>query len=120
MKFAWLCTALLAAPPMIFAAHAAQQPDAVPFFMSGAGLMEPCALAAKDNAAQAACVLYIVGVADALNQYPATRTCIDLKASKTDLANVVVAWLGKHPEQRDSPAASSINLAMKEAYPCGK
>lgn len=99
-----------AAPP--------KAPDAVPFFMTGQALWEPCNWPTDDAAATAACVLYVVGVVDSLNLLPETRICIALSADKLQVAGVVKEWLKNHPERRGDPAARLIRVAMTEAYPC--
>ena len=113
---ALVLTAQLLGP--ISSPQAADNPDAVPFFMSGNSLLEPCRLAAKDGTAQAACVLYIVGVVDAFNQNPATRFCLPLATTRVDIANVVVNWLDQHPALTTGSAPLLVSMAMKEAYPC--
>jgi len=103
------------APP---AALAKPTPDAVPFFMNSGDLANTCDSAQTDQMAQVACVLYITGIVDAFGQNPATRLCLTMTATRLELASIMIAWLKKHPEQSASPAALSVNLAMKEAYPC--
>ncbi len=116
MRVLLLAVALILAP--LTPPARAAQPDAVPFFMSGQGLWEPCNWPTDDAAATAACVLYVVGVVDALNLTPATRICLDMAAEKLQVAGVVKEWLKNHPERRTDPAARLVGMAMAEAYPC--
>lgn len=115
---ALLLAVSLIIPTLTAPVRAATTPDAVPFFLSGEALWEPCNWPSDDAAATAACVLYVVGVIDALNQSPATRVCLELSVTKVQVATIMKQWLQDHPTQRSEPAARLIKTAMTEAYPC--
>ena len=106
------------AQPAPASAATAGTPGAQSFFLSGEELWEPCNWPTDDPAAQSACVLYVVGVVDALNQNAATRVCLSLTITKIEVASVMKEWLRAHPDKRADPAARLVKTAMTEAYPC--
>lgn len=114
---ALLLAVSLIVPALASPARAAA-PDAVPFFMTGQALWEPCNWPTDDAAATAACVLYVVGVVDSLNLIPETRICMKLSSDKFEVAGVVKEWLKNHPERLSDPAARLVRTAMTEVYPC--
>jgi len=72
-----------------------------------------------------ACLEYITGAADTLSYLESTdnmlrAVCLPRDLTKAALADVVVAYLGKHPEQKYMLAGSVVFGALYAAYPCPK
>ena len=91
------------------------QDTAVDLFIDGNDLYRICQAARLTS-----CAAYIVGVADTLAIFEGVETppCFE-SAQIRQLADTVVIWLGANPSQRHLPAASIVNIALREAFPCG-
>jgi hypothetical protein len=68
------------------------------------------------------CDTYIVGATDALDLVAPhlTNICRPQSHAIQQLRDIVVNWLGEHPEERHRPAAKLIGLALAEAWPCDR
>ena len=98
-------------------ATAAQDGSSTEAFMSGNQLYELC------RTDRSSCISYVEGAVDATNatlaaigRRPAICTPTGITAGQvTDLAKL---YFEKNPEKRHYSAASSVALAMIEAFPC--
>ena len=70
-----------------------------------------------------ACVGYLSGVADAASAGDTLfgfRFCIPSGTTHAQLRDVIVAYIGKHPEARAAEGASVAAAALAVAWPCPK
>jgi hypothetical protein len=72
-----------------------------------------------------ACLEYITGAADTLSYLESTdnmlrAVCLPRDLTKAGLADVVVAYLSKRPEQKHMLAGSVVFGALYAAFPCPK
>ena len=72
---------------------------------------------------ESACLMYILGVYDGLEMDNAIHKtkkyyCVPENVQARQIREIVVAYLKKHPENRQWPAAGLITIALKEAFPC--
>lgn len=85
---------------------------------SGNDLYQNCQ---DDGVALAACVGYVTGIADALSAGAAIdgwRACPSGEVTRGQLKDVVVRFLGVHPEWRHFTDASLVAHALSAAFPC--
>jgi len=89
---------------------------------TGSELLTYCAR--SSGHAQSACLGYIAGVSDSMisRQIASTKNrgkaCISRSVKAGDRAATVIAWLSRHVDQLNQPAAGLIMRALSEAYPC--
>jgi hypothetical protein len=65
---------------------------------------------------KAFCVGTVSGYSDMLNL--TGETCADKQVTQGQVSDVVVKFLGLHPELRHLSAASLARVALREAFPC--
>jgi hypothetical protein len=72
--------------------------------------------------AQSRCLGYVAGVADmlaaALARGDVTIACVPAEVTADEARDVVVRFLRDSPQSRHRAAASLIELALGDAYPC--
>jgi Rap1a immunity proteins len=68
------------------------------------------------TAKSAACIAYVEGTADALAQDG--NVCIPPQLTGNKVADVIMDFLGDHPELRPASAASIGYIALQRAFPC--
>jgi len=73
-------------------------------------------LNAQCTAKSAACFAYVEGIADALVHDG--NACIPPQLTGNKVADVVMDFLGDHPELRPASAASICYIALQRAFPC--
>lgn len=73
-------------------------------------------LYAQCTAKSAACFAYVEGIADALAHDG--NICIPTQLIGNKVADVVMDFLGAHPELRTASAASIGYIALQRAFPC--
>jgi hypothetical protein len=86
-------------------------------FVTGNELYKLCSTRGQEDA----CVIYVMGASDMLDvqQAGSTKVCVpSVGVTGNQMRDVVVKWLGAHPEQRHASAASLIWLVLKESWPC--
>jgi Rap1a immunity proteins len=64
------------------------------------------------------CYGYIIGVADVFDSQNASGVCMPKEAVARQVIDVVKKYLTEHPETRDYTAASEVQVALQEAFPC--
>lgn len=89
-------------------------------FKNGNDLLAQC-----DNSLESAwgvCLGYIVGVADAMdgNSLNGYAACIPSQATQGQVHDVVLRWMGQHPELRHFAAAGLVAHSLQDAFPCGR
>jgi Rap1a immunity proteins len=105
--------------PLVFAASVSAQAEwqrseaRVVFFDSGNNLVQECSPKPSDYCAGA-----VSGYSDMLQTMG--ETCVDANVTKGQVADVVVKFLGDHPEFRNLAAASLAHAALSKAFPCPK
>lgn len=72
-----------------------------------------------------ACVEYITGAADTISYLESTdnmlrAVCLPRDTTKGGLVDVVVAYIGKRPDQKSMLAGSVVFGALYAAFPCSK
>ena len=75
----------------------------------------------EDTFANGVCVGYVVAVADVLAEGNAVnrfRSCFTEAVTRGQLADVVVTWLGQHPDDKRYAAAGIVAEALSKAFPC--
>ena len=90
------------------------QDNTVNLFIDGNDLYRIC------QTVRSTCMAYIMGVADTLAIFEGVVTppCVG-SAQIRQLADTVVIWLEVNPSKRHLPAASIVDVALREAFPCG-
>jgi hypothetical protein len=107
---ALFAAAALAAP---FAAHAQG-------FVSGNQLMQSCSSTKVLDDRQ--CIGFIAGALDQISVNPSLKGTVCPIPAKTELKEVkavVVRYGREHTDKVGLPAASLLNAAIKDKYPCG-
>jgi hypothetical protein len=84
-------------------------------FISGNALYDNC-----EPTALPTCGAYIFGVLDLMAQTNGQlfAHCLPDKATGKQLIDVVVKWLRENPAERHYSAASNIQVALQQAFPC--
>lgn len=83
-------------------------------WMSGEQLAETCA--GKVPVDRAMCLSYVMGVMDGVRYLdPPPRTPVGTSAG--EVRDVVVAWLGEHPEARELQGREIVRAAVVAAWP---
>jgi len=92
--------------------------DAEPYelFSDGEELSSTCA--AGRNFSAGACLGYIVGALDAFAIVQQTGYCAPSGLSRGQVRDIVVAWLGAHPEKLQGNASAAVYNAMADSFPC--
>jgi hypothetical protein len=85
------------------------------WFLDGATLFEVCT--SGDRADAAGCEGYIIGVFDSADT-AAANVCLPERRSASQVVDVVIAYLGRHPNQHGRAAASLVRYALVTAFPC--
>ncbi len=73
-------------------------------------------LNAQCTAKNAACFAYVEGMADVLTQDG--NVCIPPQLTGNKVADVIMDFLGDHPELRPANAASIGSIALQRVFPC--
>lgn len=69
-------------------------------------------------ASKAACLNYVLGVADTLG---ATRNaCLPPDVTEDTIREIVIKYLRDNPESRHVGAASQVGISLMAAFPCKK
>jgi len=80
----------------------------------------------SDTMAQGFCVGYVSGLVDLDLVYASMiegyrpQYCLRSSVNPMQLKDLVIQYLEANPEQRQYPAASSVIMALKNAFPCPK
>jgi hypothetical protein len=85
---------------------------AVSYLETGNMLYADC----STSMGRTACISYVMGVTDALSLMGAI--CTPEHSTARQAIDVVVKYLGAHPEQRPLSAAMQVRGALQEAFPC--
>ena len=87
-------------------------------FFSGNTLWESCQRRGPSDAPNPECMVYSIGVADSHTVSTPGWWCPPSNVTSGQVADVVSAYLRNHPEMRHYLAASTVALAIQEAFPC--
>jgi hypothetical protein len=85
---------------------------AVSYLETGNMLYADC----STSMGRTACISYVMGVTDALSLIGAI--CTPEHFTAREAIDVVVKYLGVHPEQRPLSAAMQVRAALQEAFSC--
>jgi hypothetical protein len=102
---------------MLMGMEAASAAGPVKAFMHGNDLYPACRTTPDTG-----CVVFVVGLADALEMVAPhlTNICRPNGVTYDQLLDVFMNWLEDHPADRHRPAAKLAGLAFAEAWPCNK
>src|SRR5262249_46932591 len=90
-------------------------------YISGNILWETCSPSQHDTN-NWLCMGYITGITDAVEaqngSFMGRRVCIQSQVTPGQIVDVVVQFLGQHPEIREYAAPGLIAGALAKAFPC--
>lgn len=90
------------------------------YYVNGNALLTFC----QDDLA-GACTLYIEGAADTYESLQSGNAikrvmCVPQEVTGRQIKDIVIKYLGAHPETRHKEAAGQIGSALIDAFPCPK
>lgn len=89
-------------------------------YVTGSDLYGDCK---ESVGSRSGCTTYASAVIDGINLQRAggvAPICVPASARRAELADLIAAYIVKHPESRQLSGAGAVAAALSQAYPCAQ
>ena len=89
-------------------------------YVTGKDLYSDCK---ESVGSRSGCTTYASAVIDGISLQKAGGVkpiCVPPTAKRAEIADIIAAYIVKHPESRELSGAAAVATALGDAYPCGQ